>query len=92
MSFETIDIFRTTLTVDDLARLAAGRPVADLFSWRSPQAKKRGITPGSRTDRELLALMAEEPRLIRRPLLRVGDELIVGADTKRISEVLSASR
>jgi arsenate reductase-like glutaredoxin family protein len=63
-----------------------------LFSWKSPQAKLRGITPGSRSDEELLALMAEEPRLIRRPIVRVGDELVIGADTARIRALLSGSR
>ena len=86
-----IDIFRTPLSVEDLVELAAGRAVSDLFSWRSPQAKKRGVTPGSRSDQELLELMAEEPRLIRRPLVRVGNEVIVGADAKRIAELLSGS-
>jgi len=89
--YEVVDIFRTPLTVADLRALLGGRSPAELFSWRSPQAKARGITPGSRTDEELLALMAEEPRLIRRPLVKVGEQLVIGADTARISALLSSS-
>lgn len=32
--------------------------------------------------------MAAEPRLIRRPLIQVGDELIIGADLGRLRELL----
>jgi len=91
-SFERIDIFRTPLGVDDLKGLLGGRPVSDLFSWKSPQAKARGVTPGSRSDEELLELMHQEPRLIRRPLVRVGEEVIIGADVRRIQEVIGSSR
>jgi arsenate reductase (glutaredoxin) len=86
-SFERVDIFRTPLTVEDLVKLKKDRPVADLFSWKSPQARARGITPGSRADEELIRLMAEEPRLIRRPLIRIGDQLVIGADARRILEL-----
>lgn len=91
-AFETIDIFRKRLSVDDLRSLLGDRTPADLFSWKSPQARARGVTPGSRTDEELLALMAEEPRLIRRPIVRIGDELVIGADTARIRALLAGSR
>jgi arsenate reductase-like glutaredoxin family protein len=90
-SYKTIDIFRTPLGVDDLRALLGGRSPADLFSWKSPQAKLRGITPGSRTDEELLQLMSEEPRLIRRPLVRVGDDLVIGADVARIKSLVGGS-
>jgi arsenate reductase-like glutaredoxin family protein len=55
-------------------------PVEQLFSWKSPTARQRGLTPGAVSDEELIRLMATEPRLIRRPLVLVGDRLIVGAD------------
>jgi arsenate reductase len=89
VNFEAVDIFRRPLSADDLRSLLDGRPAADLFSWRSPQARQRGITPGSRSDEELLALMAQEPRLIRRPVVRAGNQLVIGADKARIRELVS---
>ncbi len=89
--FESVDIFRRRLTADDLRELLDGRPASDLFSWKSPQAKLRGITPGSKSDEELLALMAEEPRLIRRPIVRAGRKLVIGADPTRIRALLTGS-
>lgn len=85
MTFAARDLFRHPLTPDELAGLAARAAVSDLFSWRSPCARQRGITPGSLDDAALLALMAEEPRLIRRPLVQFGDILVIGVDTRMIS-------
>jgi arsenate reductase-like glutaredoxin family protein len=91
VTFETIDIFRKPLSVEDIRRIAAEHPISELFSWRSPQAKARGITPGSRSDAELVELMAQEPRLIRRPLVQVGTELAIGPDVPRINELVAGS-
>jgi arsenate reductase-like glutaredoxin family protein len=89
--FEVIDIFRKPLSVDQLRSLLGATPVSELFSWKSPQARARGITPGTRSDAELLELMTEEPRLIRRPLVRIGDQLVIGADVPRITTLVSDS-
>src|SRR5712692_5297302 len=89
--YETIDIFRTPLSVAGLRALLGARTPTALFSWKSPQARLRGVTPGSRSDEQLLELMAEEPRLIRRPLVRIGGQLVIGADTAQISALLAAS-
>jgi arsenate reductase-like glutaredoxin family protein len=89
--YEIVDIFRTPLSEADIRKLLGSCAASDLFSWRSPQARARGITPGGRTDSELLTLMAEEPRLIRRPIVRIGDQLIIGADIERIKSALQTS-
>lgn len=92
VAFDARDIFRRPLSADDLRKLLGNnRSPSDLFSWKSPQAKLRGITPGSRSDEELLQLMAEEPRLIRRPIVQVGDEIVIGANLAEIRARLTGS-
>lgn len=54
------------------------RPLEELFSWKSPTARERGLQPGAVDAGELRRLMLAEPRLIRRPLVRLGDRLLVG--------------
>jgi len=44
---------------------------------RSRDAKKAGLS-GSESDEELIALMAENPRLLQRPIGVVGDKAAVG--------------
>jgi arsenate reductase-like glutaredoxin family protein len=85
VAFQPRDIFKRPLSPDELRDLASRSSVNDLFSWKSPTARKLGLTPGSRSDDELLALMAGEPRLIRRPLVLADGRLIIGADLKALA-------
>ena len=62
--------------------LIGDRSPADIFSWKSPSFRKMGIDRDSLDDDRMIALMLEEPRLIRRPVTAIGDTLIVGADSK----------
>ena len=82
------DLFKEPLTADELRSLTAHAPATMIFSWKSPTARQRGLAPGSLTDEELIALMASEPRLIRRPLTLTGERLIIGADVKQLEELV----
>ena len=42
---------------------------------------------GTLDDQALMALMAEDPRPIRRPLMLSGDTLVIGADAAAIVEL-----
>ncbi|PSR21924.1 MAG: arsenate reductase [Sulfobacillus acidophilus] len=59
-----------------LVQLAGG--VQPLLSRKSP--KYRQYQDLAKTDEDWIALMATEPRLIKRPLVRVGDDLYIGFD------------
>ena len=46
----------------------------ELFSWRSPSAKQYRENKDNFTNSDLLDLMMNEPRLIRRPIsIRIDD-------------------
>lgn len=83
------DYYREPFTVDTLRALLAGRPAADIFSWRSPTARKLGLAQrkSELSDDELIRLMVEEPNLIRRPLLVVDGELVAGFDLQAQARV-----
>jgi arsenate reductase len=49
-----------------------------MFAWRSPSSKPYRDLRGKATDDELIALMAKEPRLIRRPILTDGSRIVFG--------------
>ncbi|MFN0072474.1 MAG: arsenate reductase family protein [Chloroflexota bacterium] len=84
------DYFFQRFTRDELVELLGARGPSELFSFKSPTAKAQGITPGSRTDDELLDLMVQEPRLIRRPILKRGDTLLIGFNVKEWEAALSS--
>ena len=62
--------------------------MVDLVSTRTTAYKARGLDKGNHSEAELLRLMEAEPRLLRRPLLHLGDELLIGFDPQRWSEAL----
>lgn len=86
---EERDFFRDPFTEGELKALLGTRPATDLLAWRSPALKALNVEPGSLGREELLRLMLREPRLLRRPLVQVGETLIPGADIKAVEEALA---
>ena len=72
------DFFKAPFSEYELRALLGDVPPSDVFSWRSPSVKKLGLDKDALTDDDLVRLMVEEPRLVRRPLLEVGGRLVVG--------------
>jgi len=79
------DIFAKPLDRAELGDLAQLVTADGLFSWRSPGAREIAHLRGRLPDERLIDLMASEPRLIRRPLARRGDVLVVGFDPERLA-------
>ncbi|NOS75021.1 MAG: nitrogenase-associated protein [Methyloglobulus sp.] len=61
-------------------------PVRDWFNVSAPAIKQGEVEPDKLTEQEAIALMLENPLLIRRPLMRVGDSLMVGFDQKAVDD------
>ena len=86
VELEERDFFKDSFTEAELRELLGDTPPADVFSWRSPSARKLGLDKDTVTADELVSLMVGEPRLIRRPLINVEGRLIVGTDKKAMAE------
>ena len=85
------DYFKEPFTEQELSGLVAeaGEPgVSAMFASRSPSLKKLGLTAAELSDDRKFSLMLEEPRLVRRPLVRLGDRLLIGASVKAITAAL----
>ncbi len=61
-------------------------PVRNWFNYNAPAIKIGQVKPQLLDEPRALALMLEDPLLIRRPLLQVGDELRVGFDPHWVDE------
>jgi arsenate reductase/regulatory protein spx len=59
-----------------------------MFNFRSPSFKKIGVDRNTLGDSDLIKLMLQEPRLVRRPLVRIGKNVYFGADSKVLAELL----
>ena len=68
------DFFKDPLSREELQELASIVTMDELFSWRSPSAKQYRENKDNLTNSDLLDLMMNEPRLIRRPItIRIDD-------------------
>ena len=82
------DYFKDPLGEDELIDVASTAGLAEIFAWRSPSVKNMGLQGKDLDDREMLQFMLKEPRLIRRPIIKVANETIIGANIKVITEKL----
>ena len=84
LELEERDYFKEPLSESELSELASLASLSDLFAWRSPSFKKLELAGRDPSEAEMMKLMLEEPRLIRRPVTRVGNKLIIGSNQKQI--------
>jgi len=83
------DFFKERLTREEVLRIARLASVDEMFSWRSPSAKQYRDQRGKLSDDELIELMLAEPRLIRRPILVIGDRVLFGFDAEEYQRQLA---
>ena len=70
---------------EELLRLFFGvLPVAQWFNPNAPRVKSGEVNPATLDAQTALELMLAEPLLIRRPLMKVGDEHRVGFDVDAV--------
>jgi arsenate reductase-like glutaredoxin family protein len=60
-----------------------------MFNFRSPNVKSMGLETDKLSYDPLLNLMVQEPRLIRRPVVRIDGKVYFGADSKVLESLLS---
>ena len=88
MELEERDFFKEPFTQQEIQDLASDVGTAQIFARRSPSLKKMGLAGQELPDAEMLKLMLQEPRLIRRPLVKIGDKMLIGANLKMLAEAL----
>lgn len=87
---ETVDFHVEPLTADELRALVAktGEPAAALFRAREPVYKELGLGDREVADDEAIALMAEHPQLLQRPVVVRGDRAVLARPIERAFELL----
>ena len=76
---------------EELRRFFGDRPVKDWFNVTAPAIKASEVKPENLSEDEALALMVEDPLLIRRPLMQVEDQFNVGFDVETIEAWIGLS-
>ena len=65
--------------------------MAEAFSWKSPSVKALGLAGKQLSEDEMLAWMLKEPRLVRRPIIVVGDRVLFGFRPADVQAALGGS-
>ena len=89
LELEERDYFKEPLNEAEVMELASLASLSDLFAWRSPSLKKLGLAGQDLSEAEMLRLILEEPRLLRRPVTRLGDKLVIGSSPKLLEQELA---
>ena len=86
------DFFKETFSESEIRELAAMAGTENIFARRSPSLKKLSLADKELSDDEMVELMLQEPKLVRRPLIKVGGKLMVGGGTAAVEAAIAEAR
>ena len=92
--FEVREFFREKISSDELTSLlsGAGLTVADLLSTRSTPYRELDLANRELSDTDVISLMLDEPRLLKRPILVSGSHAVVGYKANEIRDLVKPDR
>ena len=86
------DYFKDTFSEAELRELAVMAGTENIFARRSPSLKKMGLADKDLSDDEMVNLMLQEPKLVRRPMMKIGGKLVVGGGNAAMEEAIAAAK
>ena len=78
------NILKTPWTAASLRPFFGDRPIREWFNQTAPQIKMGEIVPQNLDETAALKLMIEDPTLIRRPLIQVGNTYQIGFNRAQV--------
>lgn len=90
IGYDAVDYHVEGLTEGEVRELVrkAGVPARDLFRVREPVYAELGLGEREVPDDEAIALMAEHPQLLQRPVVVRGDRAVLARPVERVLELL----
>lgn len=76
------DLWKNPLSAAELEKLIGPREHSAFLNTRSEVYREKNLAENPPTRREAIRMMANEPRLIRRPVVVAGGRVVVGFDEK----------
>lgn len=89
VDFEIVEYLKTPPTTSELEALLTklGLRARDIVRANEPEFKASGLSLDA-PDAELLALVAEHPKLLQRPIVEVGPSARIGRPPEHVLELL----
>lgn len=88
---EEVDLLRFPWSAATLMPFLRGAAVGDWFNRSAPAIKSGAVRPEQLAAEAALALLLAQPLLIRRPLLRVEGQHLLGFDPERLAALLGTA-
>ena len=82
------DFFKNPFVRAEIEGLLQGRPATEMFNFKSPSFNKLGVERNNLSNDDLIELMVKEPRLVRRPVVRIKEKVYFGADKKALEKLI----
>ena len=82
------DFFKNPFVRAEIEQLLQGRPATEMFNFKSPSFSKLGVEREKLSNDDLIELMVKEPRLVRRPVVRIKEKVYFGADKKALEKLI----
>lgn len=79
------NLLTTNWRIDELRSYFDGMPLSEWFNLAAPAIKNGDVVPADLDEQQTLALMQQDPLLIRRPLMRVGKQRRAGFDVVTVN-------
>ncbi len=68
--------------------LLQGSNPSEIFNFRSPSFSKLGLDREKLSGDDLIGLMLKEPRLIRRPIVKIGPNVYFAASAENMAKII----
>ena len=89
---ERRDLAKNPLSVREMDSLFGHNPLTYFINSAAQEYKKLGLDKQPLQRQEMLELLAENQRLLRRPIIKASRLITVGCNKEKISEMLQISR
>ena len=87
VELNTIDLNKG-LSVEELDRLIGKRDYRQFLNSRNALFRKMGMKTDPPPREDALRLMSENPNLIKRPIVKKGNKLLLGFDAAALADAL----
>lgn len=86
---EVRDLLSHPWKPEELRLFFGNRPVAEWFNAFAPDVKSGAVDPASMDADLALRAMLDSPILIKRPLMQIGEQKLVGFDQDALAKIIT---
>ena len=88
MEINERDFFKIPFSRAEIEELLQGKLASEMFNFRSPSFKALSLEKDKLSEKELIDLMLKEPRMVRRPVVRIDGKVYFSADRSVLEGII----